>query len=486
MEADRTKPWLTRWLPALLAAGLLALALLHAGRHLGDLSRIRHLAGIWMGLAWYLDAGVFYPPLESDGCYAGTRYMPLLFALIAGLARITGSYLVAAKLVALGSTLLLIAGLVLVLRRITGRWQPGLVGAGLLLAFPEGFQALCSPHADALPVAFTLLGLWILVDREPTLPRTSLAAGLFALAVGTKFSAVAGPLSAGLFLYLRYGRSASLRLLLPWLALVLLELVVFQVASDGRFLVNFRSLGSGGMNLATLTIGPARLGLALARPTPFLVVWPVALGLVVVALRNSQMDLWNWYLLTSGATTLVIFTSPGTDFNHLLELQAASVILMLRFLEHTETRPAWAVRLVGGGVLLGVLGLALAGVLSTLSEPDPSAIQPAELLAALPPGPILTEDATPTILRNERPVVLDPFAFRVLAEQGRIDPDRLIQRVEQQQFTALVLMGRIDRPEESLAPRFHFGPRLTESVRQHYQFERVIGGYYVFVPRRVQ
>ena len=44
--------------------------------------------------------GVLYPPLESDGCYAGTRYSPLFFILIAGLAWVTPSYLVAAKLAA--------------------------------------------------------------------------------------------------------------------------------------------------------------------------------------------------------------------------------------------------------------------------------------------------------------------------------------------------------------------------------------------------
>src|SRR4051794_25949597 len=95
---------------AVLAVALVVASLGEAILHLRDLTGVQHLVGIWMGQAWYLDQGVFYPPLEADGCYAGTRYMPVLFVLIAALARLTGGYLLAAKLSAVLSVALLLAG----------------------------------------------------------------------------------------------------------------------------------------------------------------------------------------------------------------------------------------------------------------------------------------------------------------------------------------------------------------------------------------
>src|SRR6516162_1618811 len=118
------------------AACLLAGAAAQALWYLNDLSGVGHIAGIWMTLARALDGGTLYPPLEADGCYAGTRYMPVLFGLITGLARLTGDYLVSAKLAALLSFGLLLAGVFVASRRITGRTTAALVLTALVPALP--------------------------------------------------------------------------------------------------------------------------------------------------------------------------------------------------------------------------------------------------------------------------------------------------------------------------------------------------------------
>src|SRR5262249_35463854 len=85
--------WWLALASALVAGDLLGGAFFLAGRRLTDLYGVSHITGIWMALAQCLNAGPFYPPLEDDGHYAGTRYMPLLFVWVAGLGRITGDYL---------------------------------------------------------------------------------------------------------------------------------------------------------------------------------------------------------------------------------------------------------------------------------------------------------------------------------------------------------------------------------------------------------
>ena len=76
-----------------------------------------------------LNRGDFYPPLEADGHYAGTRHMPLFFCLVAGAERLLGDYLLAAKLVALAAMLALVAAAVAVVRRLTGRGRMLILGA---------------------------------------------------------------------------------------------------------------------------------------------------------------------------------------------------------------------------------------------------------------------------------------------------------------------------------------------------------------------
>jgi hypothetical protein len=518
-------------------AGLLLIGcrLAQALGHLRDLSGIQHLAGIWMALAAYLEQGVFYPPLEADGFYAGTRYMPLLFGVIAGFARLVGDYLVAAKLAALFSMGLLLAGVFVAVRRLTGRFVDAIGFSALVLAFPEGESGLLSPHADALPVALAVWGL-LLLDREGVSARRVIGAAiLFAVAVAAKFSAAAGPAAGAIILWQKGHRRLAVLGLALFVGLVGLEIAAIQWGSDGRFLETFRALGSGGMSAESIRIGPNRLRIALFQVSPFLLVWPVAFFLLVRRLLGHKPDkavrldggeetparegeapaeprgriiggasllqragtrlgrslalprdattssvirpslsMWEWYLLMALGTTLVIFTSPGTGFNHLLELEAACVLVLARGAD-SATIP------LRQGLALVVLIL---GLWMLAGPTDPAGVSPSVLAEAFAPTEkILSEDASVPVLLGQRPVVMDPFAFRVLAERGFIDDRALAERIDKQEFDVVVMLNRFDRPE-SLCPRFHFGPRVTDSLRRAYQFDRQVGGYYVF--RRVR
>ncbi len=459
-------------------AGLLALgtAVALALLHLGDLSRLQHITGIWLGLAQALEEGLFYPPLEDHGHYGGTRYLPVVFGLIAGLDCLGFGMLAAAKLTALLTTLTLAAGVFVAAWRQSGRAREGLFFAGLVVILPEGFNALVSVHADALSAALAVWGLILLDRAELSRQRILAAAGLFALAFLTKLSGVAGPAAAGLWLLARRRRGQAAWVVGLSAGLGLLGLAAFNAISDGRFLENFRSLASGGgMGLQSVLIGPARLLVALKLPEPFLIVWPVAVGLVGRRALDRTWGLWECYFACTLLATVAIFASPGTEFNHLVEWQAASAVVLARRVEGEKV--VWQVTR-----LSGLAGLAWSLYL-LLATPDPSAIPLAELRRALPPGTrLLSEDASVPVLLGQRPVVLDANAFRILAEQGRIDDQILAERVVRQEFDVLVMLVRIDRPG-SLCPHFHFGPRVTDAMLRAYQPGRAVGRYHLY--RRV-
>ena len=472
---------LARGLAVLAAAALLADAAARAAAHHADLAGVRYISGIWMTLARSLNEGVFYPPLEADGYYAGTRYMPLLFAVVAAAQRLTGDYLVALKLVSIASVLGLLAAVYFGARQSGARRGDALVLAVLPLAFPQGLAALESPHADALAAALSVAGLVSLGRGRSVLP----AAALFAAAVATKFSALAGP-AAALAVLVRGDRRRALRFALAFGLLTAAELAAFQFGSDGRFLTNLRALGSGGMDAGSLRLGPVRLLTALGTT-------PIGAAAVVLGLAAGwraavagRLGVWDWYLFAALGTTLLIYTSPGTDINHLLEPEVAAVLALARPLAAAAAGPrVLPVLLVRGAALAAILAAVPDRLDHWLGPPDADAIPASDLVAALPSGPrLLTEDPTPCVLLDQRPVVMDPFAYRLLTERGRVDPEGLAGRVERREFEALVLLGRVDRPGESLCPRFHFGPRVTDAMQANYRFDRRVGAYFLFVPAR--
>jgi hypothetical protein len=474
--------------PALRASSVVAAALLvvvAAGRavaHRADLSAIGHITGVWVALGRYCNEGVFYPPLEADGYFAGTRYMPVLFSLIAGLARAAGDYLVAAKLAALVSVALLLGVVLAAARRITGRWGDALALAGLVVAFPEGLSELLAPNADALAAALGVWGLLVIDGDRPGRWRAWAAAALFILALGTKFSSVAAPAAAAVVLF-RAGRRQAVGFAAACGVLGLVGLLSVQWLSDARFLDNLRSLGSGGMSFESIRIGPARVAFAL-RLTPWLgLVLPLALLTSFWNYRTGRFGLWDWYLLFTAATVYVIFTSPGTGVNHLLELEVAAVLVLARALAPWPAGgPAYREPLVRAAVL-AVLLAGLYGATLPWCEPQADAISPRAVAEALPPNPrLLAEDATIPVVLGQRPVVMDPFSFQVLAGRGRVDDSGLVRSIRRHEFGAMVLLGRIDRPGESLCPRFHFGPRVTRAIQEAYRFDRRAGNYFVFVP----
>jgi hypothetical protein len=301
---------------------------------------------------------------------------------------------------------------------------------------------------------------------------------LFAAALMTKFSAVAGPAAAAAFLLPR-DRRCAVALLVPWFVLSAAGLALLEHASDGHFLDNFRSLGSGGMTLDSIRIGPSRVAFALGQALPFSALFAVAMFAVLRPGREGRFGLWDWYFLATGGITLVIFTSPGTGLNHLLELEVAAVLAVAPLLaRRTGDAPANAL------ARLFVFAVLASGVYEVAHEPaSPASISGRAVVEAIPSGAsILAEDATVPVLLGQRPVVMDAFAYRVLAERGRVDARALPDRIARREFDVLVLMGRVDRPGESLCPRFHFGPRVTAVMQEAYRFDREVGPYYLFVP----
>src|SRR6266508_4095850 len=164
--------------------------------HLGDRYQIDHVAGSWIGLARYLNAGTFYPELYDGSSFGGTRFMPLYFALHSVLARATVDYVLAGKALSF-----------VILRRYGVPRSFALLLASLVLLTGPGFHAATSIRADGLATLLGLAAVALVAHRGPgyAFPASFLAGA----ATFTKISALWAPAAIALWLFLYHRRSLA-------------------------------------------------------------------------------------------------------------------------------------------------------------------------------------------------------------------------------------------------------------------------------------
>lgn len=406
-------------------------------------------SGVWSALADDVARGTFYRPVVDGDGYGGTRYMPLFFTLHGALMRAGVPLVAAGALLTIGSALALLAAVFAVVRTSGGPRGIALAAAGVVPA-SIAFQLLTlSTKADLMAAAFNLWGLvWALRAMRSRSPAPLLVAGaLLGLAVLTKFTAVFGLVTVALgLLYARRGGRPRQTALAGVAALMIaLGVIAAWVASDGRIAEAFAVAGTGGMDLAYAWRFPAWfLGAAVQDPFFFVLFLAAALAAVRRA-RRRTMDVPLMYFAVTTVLTMLVFVSPGTDGNHLIDLLLASVWLIAAELSAGEV-PARVIRAAALALFVGIAATWLPGVPSVthfLGERGrPTFAHVEEIRRRLPSGAgerLLSENPLLPLLLGQRPEVLDPFSVRLIAERSPVVRDEFIGRVQRSEYGAIVL-----------------------------------------------
>jgi hypothetical protein len=465
-----------------------------------------------MTLADDLAGGTLYRPIAEAGRYGGTRYFPLAFAAQAGLLRLGAPRLAAAYGASLAAGLLLLVGLFLLLRP-SGGARRAAAFAALALAGFAGQHALAAARGDLLPVALSALALAALV-RRPTAGRVATAALLLSLAFAAKPTALTAAAAAVAYLALRRARGAAAALAALVLAGAGAVVAATDALSSGRFLAGLRALASGGARVETALRAPVRLaeelalgdpaGLvlalggaaALAASLPALVRLVRARGRpdeVAPVPRGAPDDergfaagtdprlLPALWLAAAWAGALVVFASPGTGVNHLVEIEAASAAL-LGAAARSPGRAGTLARAAAPAAALA--GLAL---VAALLREDLASSRLAEIRAvvrALPAGEVLSEDPLVPLLAGARPKVLDAFSLRLVGERDPALVGALSLALRRGELAAVVLFEDPGSPvADAWYGQGNLGLPLARAVAAGYRRETAIGRYRLHVPR---
>jgi hypothetical protein len=479
--------WIGVGLVVLLSYGILAVG------HLKDRYQVNFVSGVYAGLAAHLNEGTFYPDLYDGGHYGGTRYMPLHFLLHAGVARMTGEYLVSGKLIAYTLTVCLVLELLIILRRQGCSLGIALALLSLVFISRAGFLACLTIRGDLLPAVLQLAAL-MLVEKNATARRVIWAALLCTLAVFTKMSAGWAPVAIGWYLIGRQRRLCGV-FFLTWIGTLLLCLAALHGATSGRWLANVQMFSAAGIERTGPILAPIVLLYRISFNGPlFGLLLPLLILECVYAARQHSLTIYHRALFCCLPILLLIYADVGADHNHLLDLIVLAVpvlgSLWGRLTQTGETTTG-----LRGALALGLCWVVFMSwsdlmdnaVRAILLQGDSAASLIAKPLAGRlrEDVPILSEDPWIDLARGRIPLVLDPFSISRMSKNRPELTASLQQRVEKGEFACIVMTRRIDRSNTLDRTAWEdtiFGRSIIDAIRLNYHLSAQAEGYYLYVP----
>jgi hypothetical protein len=268
-----------------------------------------------------------------------------------------------------------------------------------------------------------------------------------------------------------------------WGACLLVIVGITEWASDGRAGTIFRLCGGAGSGLAGLASSPSHfLDEALHYDRAFFGFFLIAVFLIAVVRNWTSLPTILFLVTTLG--TGIILASPGTRYNHLVDLNAAAILVLATFLSQ-----AGRLRLL---VVLGAVGLAILAAVGCWKQTkeirryaarDKMLASLADTDASTVNGPIFSEDPLLPILRGQRPYMLDPFMLRVLRFKDPTLTQRLWGELAEEHFKAVILHNAADDPIYTDPADGNFGPGFVEQMQKTYVLAGVHGKFHVYLPK---
>jgi hypothetical protein len=469
------------------AALVVALTMVRAAVFWRNEAYLDDASGHLTALAKDVTQGVFYRPLRSEAGYGGTRHLPLRFTVHAALMKVVGDPIQSGFVVSGAAMLLLTLGVYVLLRRQGVAVAVAASCAAFVLAAHPAQEALLTIKSDGLAAALNVWGVALCAGTAVGGGALVASAIAFSLAFATKVTAVSGAAATILWLGCSGRTRAAAKLLLAVGIGMGAVLGLTGLLSHGTVFEIFRASASGGARTADVIAAPLTLARQ-ARRVPETLVF-IQLGcaaLLVLAARGREIltSLPGWLFVCVMGVTAVIFGSPGTDTNHLLDLHVASVILVGVWMTRRERLVSeFAAAALTVAALAASLSLG-SGLANRRSEQRRGLI--ADTLKLIPDKtrPILAQNPLVPVVAGQRAFLLDPFLIRVIAEREPGFADPLWDDMRHQRFAAVVLeLDARNERSQVLYREALLGERFMEELQRNYEPSASVGLRTIYLPR---
>lgn len=409
--------------------------------------------------------------------YTVSNYPPIYPLVLSPLDRLWGPAFWYGRLLSWLSVVAAAAFVGLILHALTQDRQAAIIGGLALLAFPPVAYWSSLYRVDALALALSLGGLW-LVARWPAGRLTVPAAALLLVAaIYTRQSyGVAAPLAACVWL----GQATSWRRALALPALIgglgAALFVGLEVATEGGF----------ALNIVSANLNAYQAGSLVRYLTDVWTLMPLALAAVAAFLLLApwfHVPSWRLvapYVLGAAVSGLTI-GKVGSNVNYLIELGAGVSLSIGAAL--AWQRPRRAVH--GALALLLALDLALVVLVSPYRTVTHVRLKQAEearhLLDVIhrTPGIVLADEDMGLLPLDGRPIFFQPFEMTQLARAGRWDQRGFVGDIERQAFAAILIYRIPDVPLH----RERWTDEMLGAIERRYVLAERVGATEVYRPR---
>jgi hypothetical protein len=461
-------------------------------------------SGVWTALAKDFADGHFYRPVFDGMTYGGTRYMPLFFMLHGTLIHWSWDPVSSGLFLTVVSLLAFDLAIYFALRAIGVR--PGLaIPLAVLGHATISVQLLTiNVKADLLAAAMNLSTFTLALRYAQKPSRGTLIALTLTpvLAVLTRLPAGSGLVMALVVIYNVLGIRRAAGYALGVAATFVGIAAILYFASDGRIFTSFMAVASGGGGTSYAMRFVLWFGLVIVQDPFFLLLFGAALW-YAGRWTDRMPDVPQLYFWIALALTIPLFVSRGIDNNHLLDLLAASILVVGAELSRTP-RVSSASVLVP--LTVGVLNAAmwipglfsLRGAIEGEGRPSRQEIASIAALTRLDGAPMLSENPIVSVLAGERPVVADPFSLRVVANDRSDVRSAFSRQLGSAAFDAVVLVDWSGTSKDSVfhelrsrtdvgSVRFygdvHFPPETLDLLARHYEVSAVKHPFVILTPR---
>jgi hypothetical protein len=401
-------------------------------------------------------------PYPDPGSYpnALNPYGPVGYFLVALCVQLGGVGFTLGRFVIMASGVAIVLALWLLIREWTGSRTLAAVFGLYFLA--NGVSRLWLPllRVDLLALALALAGLWLCL-RNPE-RWWLLSAILFSLALYVKYTALAAPAAAVLWLAARGNWKRAAALAGTMAAICLMVFYWFQVATDGHFFFHMFRTHADPYSLRRLIKVFSLVRFSLLPLAPLLLAF-----LLLRARRALPVAL---YLLCATGVVLVTAGKEGSALNHFLELLAAgSLAAALGYQSLAELR---SMRIVAPVFVLAVGGAALyfGGAFTAQARVVPLKISGcADLYRQVRESPsplVLSENVGAVVLAGKEPVVSNPFVLTYLV-RSRVLPNRPLENAVADQAFGLIVLSMEPQAILERGSNRWWG-RLAEAMDRNY------------------
>lgn len=448
---------------------------------------LEHVSGVWLTQATDLVRGVFYRPVVSEYGYGGTRYMPLHFVVHAalictGLSPAAGGYLIT-----LFAALAVSLGMFVILRRLGVSRLLAAASSVLWMGTTSSQFALTTIRGDLLPAALNLWGIALCLPPKrlgDAATRPVLAALFFVLAVSAKITTVFGFAGALLAFLISGHRKEALKLLAATFVGLVVAFAAIQLASHGRWFAVFCAVLPSGPKWVYLLTGPALMINTAVATEPVGLVMLCLACVAVVAGGRALLGVLPLTLVVAVAVVACVSGSPGIDYNHLLDLDILSLLVLAVLVSRRDVKAPW-----GAVTLAFMLTIACGDSFKRFQPMDRIHVRECALSAIREAGtsplPVFSDDACPEIFAGERPYMMDIFAFKLARERDPAIALDFWERFSGRRFRAVILSRLKPGPAGmELYEKDYIGNGFADTLAREYQFSAQYGPYTVFLPKK--